>query len=295
MLIRSLAASALVAASVSCATAHAPPEIDARIAPPAHLAEVEIIDRTTGARQPIHWHQGKRWVAGRPGSRYAVAIRNASGGRVLAVLAVDGINAVTGETAAWDQDGYVFSPSQRWEIRGWRKSQERVAAFEFTALPNSYAARTGRPENVGVIGVALFRERLHVAARPVPAPPAPYPRRSEGARSRDDAPASKPAESESASPSTPPSSAAGRTADRLSSTTAPESRLGTGHGRSEHSWVTYTNFERAQRAPDEVITIHYDSRENLIAMGVIPAPSIATAPVPNPFPGNTGFVPDPPR
>ncbi len=291
MLIRSLAAFVLVAASASCATAHAPPEIDARIAPQTHLAEVEIIDRTTGARQPIHWHQGKRWVAGRPGSRYAVAIRNASGGRVLAVLAVDGINAVTGETAAWDQNGYVFSPWQRWEIRGWRKSQERVAAFEFTALANSYAARTGRPDHVGVIGVALFRERLHAAARPMP-----LPRRSEEARSRDDAPASKPAESESASPSTPPSSApsaSGRAADRLSST--PESRLGTGHGRSEHSWVTYTNFERAQRTPDEVITIHYDSRENLIAMGVIPAPSVATAP--NPFPGNSnfGFVPDPPR
>ena len=44
------------------------------------------------------------------------------------------------------------------EIDGWRKSMDEVAAFYFTALPDSYAARTGRPDNVGVIGVALFRE-----------------------------------------------------------------------------------------------------------------------------------------
>ena len=33
-----------------------------------------------------------------------------------------------------------------------------VAAFYFTQLPDSYAARTDRPDNVGVIGVAVFRE-----------------------------------------------------------------------------------------------------------------------------------------
>ena len=34
----------------------------------------------------------------------------------------------------------------------------QTAAFYFTDLADSYAARTGRPDNVGVIGVALFRE-----------------------------------------------------------------------------------------------------------------------------------------
>ena len=45
------------------------------------------------------------------------------------------------------------------EITGWRKSLERTAAFYFTDLGDSYAARTGRPQNVGVIGVAVFQER----------------------------------------------------------------------------------------------------------------------------------------
>ena len=35
-----------------------------------------------------------------------------------------------------------------------------AAAFYFTALPDSYAARTDRPDNVGVIGAAVFRERV---------------------------------------------------------------------------------------------------------------------------------------
>ena len=72
---------------------------------------------------------------------------------------------------------------------------------------------------------------------------------------------------------------------------AQESRIGTGHGRSEHSVTSYTDFERASSTPDEVIAIHYDSRENLLAMGVIPAPRT----VPDPFPAAAGFVPDPPR
>ncbi|OGA52301.1 MAG: hypothetical protein A3F74_12980 [Betaproteobacteria bacterium RIFCSPLOWO2_12_FULL_62_58] len=64
--------------------------------------------------------------------------------------------------------------------------------------------------------------------------------------------------------------------------------LGTGHRRSEASHVTYTRFERATVAPEEVIVIHYDTYRNLVAQGVIRAPRVA---MPTPFPGR--FVPDP--
>jgi hypothetical protein len=103
---------------------------------------------------------------------------------------------------------------------------------------------------------------------------------------------------ESPAPAKPSSDAAG-SAER-SAQAAPsarnETRLGTGHGRSENSWVTYTEFERARPAPDEVITLRYDSRENLVAMGILPrfVPSPPTGP--RPFPGSEpGFVPDPPQ
>ncbi len=72
---------------------------------------------------------------------------------------MDGVNVITGKTASPSQSGYVLDPWGLVDIDGWRKSMDQVAAFYFTALPDSYAARTGRPDNVGVIGVALFRER----------------------------------------------------------------------------------------------------------------------------------------
>src|ERR1700722_7902963 len=128
------------------------------------IAEVAIIDRDSGAVLSPHFYHGEYWVAGTPGARYAIQIRNRLGERMLAVTSVDGVNVVSGATAAWDQTGYVFSPGESYQITGWRKSDTEVAAFTFTASPNSYAERTGRPANVGVIGVAIFRER---AAPPV--------------------------------------------------------------------------------------------------------------------------------
>jgi len=231
----------------------------------APLAEISITDRVSGETLPVYWHRGERWIAGTPGSRYAITVHNRSGARLLAVLSVDGINAVTGQTAAWNQSGYVLDAQERTEVRGWRKRQDRIAAFEFTALPDAYATRTGRPENVGVIGVALFREARPALFVPEPGAAAP---RSEAAES----------------------AAKGSAQSDLAEGRA--NRLGTGHGRSEASRVEFTRFERAQPTPDEVLTIRYDSRANLIAMGIIPAPPSLR---PDPFPGALGFVPDPPR
>ena len=130
---------------------------------------LELVDRETGETLPVWWHRGRRYVAGRPGARYAIRIANRSAGRVLVVVAVDGVNVITGQTAAWGQTGYVLAPWQSYDLTGWRKSDREVAAFEFTSLPDSYAARTGRPLDVGVIGVAVFRERPPPYV-PLPAP-----------------------------------------------------------------------------------------------------------------------------
>ena len=125
---------------------------------PGSLAQVTIIDRDTGVALSPHLFHGEYWVAGRPGATYSIEIRNRLGERLLAVTAVDGVNVVSGATAGWNQIGYVFGPGESYEITGWRKSDAEVAAFTFTDLADSYAARTGRPANVGIIGVALFRE-----------------------------------------------------------------------------------------------------------------------------------------
>jgi hypothetical protein len=51
-------------------------------------------------------------------------------------VSVDGIDAMTGDTADWDQGGYVLGAHQGFGVKGWRKSLDRVAAFYFTALPD---------------------------------------------------------------------------------------------------------------------------------------------------------------
>ena len=153
--------------------------------------DVVILDRHTGQVLPVYWHGGERHVAGEPGREYEIRLRNEAGGRVMAVTSVDGVNAITGKTAATLSSGYVLDPWVSLDIDGWRKSMDQAAAFYFTALPDSYAARTGRPDNVGVIGVALFREQAQaMAAGEEPmargeaaAPARPLPRRILRARS----------------------------------------------------------------------------------------------------------------
>lgn len=236
------------------------------------LLDMEIVDRATGQTLDTYRHRGQHWVAGNPGDRYAVRLVNRTGERVLVVLSVDGVNAVSGETAAANQSGYVLDPWERAEIAGWRKSLSDIAQFYFTALPDSYAARTDRPDNVGVIGAAVFREK----ARPQPVTPylsqaAPAARaENRGAEASADTAASAPA----------PAAKAMRQAERL----------GTGHGEREYAPTRYTAFERAASSPAEVLSLRYDSRDSLAARGILPRP-VPYVPEPRPFPG--GFVPDP--
>ena len=86
------------------------------------IAEVTIIDRSTGVALTPHLYRGEYWVAGKPGATYAIEIRNHLDQRLLAVTAVDGVNVISGATAAWGQTGYVFNPGQDYRITGWRKS-----------------------------------------------------------------------------------------------------------------------------------------------------------------------------
>ena len=50
------------------------------------------------------------------------------------------------------------NPMDRLVIDGFRLSDSHVAAFRFGSVSESYAARTGRGANVGVIGFAVFAE-----------------------------------------------------------------------------------------------------------------------------------------
>jgi hypothetical protein len=240
-----------------------------------NLADVSIYDRAQARALAVYQHAGRYYVVGRPGNEYQIRVRNGTGTELLAVVSVDGVNAISGETADWSQSGYVLRPWHSLDLSGWRKSLARVAAFFFTEHDNSYAARTGRSENVGVVGVAVFR-RKSGAEVVIDSPPRPRESSAnQGAAATDSAP---PIVGQSSQRSLPAGEPAG----------ALEKSIGTGHGRSETSLARYTHFERASSTPDEVVTIHYDSYRNLVAQGIIQATSPRVA---SPFPGQ--FVPDP--
>jgi hypothetical protein len=241
------------------------------------LADVEVYDRTDDRTLPVYEHEGRLYVAGEPRHQYEVRVRNSSAGRVLAVTSVDGVNVITGETAAQAQSGYVLDAWDSVRIDGWRKSLDEVATFYFTRLSDSYAARTGRPNDVGVIGVALFREYQP-----------PYQCCARTWENRSASPAAPGARAQSSEDSAELERDSAATAQRRE-----ESKLGTGHGHREDSPAQYVNFQRASPTPDETIVIYYDSRRNLVAQGVLPQkdrPWLADR-HPDPFPN--GFVPDP--
>ena len=128
------------------------------------VVDVTVYDPAENHTLPVHYHEGSYYIVGKPGNEYQLDVRNRQSGEILTVISIDGVNAVSGATAEWAQTGYVLTPYTSFGIKGWRKSSQRVAAFFFTELDNSYAVRTGRPGNVGVIGVAVrrFAQRISV-------------------------------------------------------------------------------------------------------------------------------------
>lgn len=248
------------------ASAHRAPKAVERV-------RMDVVERDSGAPLQAHAHRGETWIAGMPGLPYAVRLTNTTGARVLVVLSVDGVNAISGETASPAQTGYVLAPWQTTEITGWRKSHDDVARFEFAALGESYAARTGRPDDVGTIGIAVFEERRAVpppiaAARaPLPAPLSP----PTGSRRR--------------------AAAESSAADMASEARAARQQVGTAHGIREWAPVSSTAFERATRQPAQVTSLRYDSPDALVARGVLPGYRAWSPHRPDAFPGR--FVPDP--
>lgn len=254
--------------------------------PQRALLDVQLVDRDSGATIAQYASGGRRFSPGLPGARYAIRLSNRSAERVLVVLSVDGVNAITGDTANWGQSGYVLSPGESCDITGWRKSDERIAAFEFMSLGDSYAARTGRPANVGVVGAAVFREVPPVIYESLVAPPA---------AAKPVAPAAPSALGRLNGATADAAQSSRESAGLAESERTARAKLGTGHGASEWSRIQHTAFQRRTARPEQLLEIHYDSQANLMAAGIMPRPLAALPSVPRAFPDSgDGYVPDPP-
>lgn len=242
----------------SAAQAHGSKHHSKRWRPPVTQPMVSVsLESARGLPLTTVEHRGQTFVAGEHGERYEIRVTNNTGQRIEVVVSVDGLDAVSGRAGDFTrQRGYVVEPFGSVVIDGFRTSLERVAAFRFSDVEDSFAAQVGAPRNAGIIGVAVFKEQPRAIVR----------HHSHGKKKRPTRSAS-PGESRSPSTSTKDRSARRKSGgDRMH---APSRELGTRFGESRHSAVQEVSFTRANsRRPDFRTTIQYDSARGLAARGV---------------------------
>lgn len=221
-----------------------------RVPPPAPPPYRLSLEEPSGAPLPSFRHAGATYVLGEPGERYVVRVYNPTPERVEAVVTVDGRDAISGELGDYvAQRGYLIEPWGTLTVEGFRRSLDEVAAFRFTGSSQSYSARRGSAEHVGVVGVALFPEKARPRApiaprRPAAAPPSEYrsfPRDARGEPRRE-------------------KSKAGR---------GGPSSIGTEYGENQSSSVVEVAFERRSPThPSAVLRVRYDDYRGLAARGI---------------------------
>ena len=254
---------------------------------------VEMWVESEGERLPLFRAEGRQYLLGRMGDRYEVVIANRSRNRVEVVLSVDGRDAVSGREADFRENrGYVLDPGEKTRVQGFRTSLDGVAAFEFTTPDDSYSARMGTPQNVGVIGLAVFDE-------------------SEKYKKDDDNVIAGGGEDEGqhAEPQAAPPYGAADSAKSAESAAgeiaAPQSPgLGTKYGHEIDSSATVVPFVRRDpEEPVELLALYSDDREGLEALGIELPPEETEhgdrcGDGPNPFPGvpcdDDQYAPPPP-
>ncbi len=223
---------------------------------------------------PVFINEGNYYLLGIEGSRYEIGLANRTDARMEVVVSVDGRDVITGEVADYRKNrGYVVLPGEEISIEGFRRSLDEVAAFEFTTVEDSYAARLGDAANVGVIGVAIFDEKAAVPEKKI----AGGPERAE-------------------EPRVPALSGAAKDA------ADSEQGLGTKYGENVGSTAEIVAFRRRDNdQPTELFALYYDDQAGLESIGIVlpeNAPPVKKSTAPNPFPGvpddGEGFAQPPP-
>lgn len=271
--------------------------------PPRESAPYTIdVEDELGSPLRTFEQAGETFILGSYGQRYTIVLRNRTARRVEAVVSVDGRDVVSGRVGDFVRErGYVLAPYATLRVDGFRKSFDEVAAFRFSTPDDSYSARMGTPENVGVIGAAFFPERVRRVPQPQPLA-APYPEYSR----RREAASNEAAPQRSAAASEAPASDAydraekkGDYLDGLGSgaAAAPSvNNLGTEYGETRESHVEEVRFVRASSdKPAYVSVVHYDNANGLLARGIELEPRRYSyrEPEPRAFPRNR-FAPPPP-
>ena len=251
------------------------------------IASVEV--RVHGRPLREHLHKGEYWMEGRKGSDFTIRVRNKIWQRILAVVSIDGLSVMDGKEASFDSGGYVIDGQGQIDIPGWRLDNEKIAKFRFGKSGKSYAAKEGKPLNIGVVGCAIFLEKSigWYIEGPCTRSFAPILRGCGGQRYGGGG-GTFTSSSTAGSPITDSDEVYGTEINCFASQ-APS--LGTEFGKqAEHTVLTVT-FERASNVPDETYEIRYADRKELERRGVDLKRKPVVARRPTAFPKETGCKP----
>jgi len=213
--------------------------------------------------------RGRSYVEAIAGAEYEVTVHNPYPYRVAVALSVDGLNTIDAKhTTAWNSSKWVIAPYGTITVSGWQMSSDRARRFYFTSERDSYGAKLGQTENLGVVSAVFFRER---ASYPVPLTPPPYPRPYEDGTldKRERAP-----DAESNAPSSAPSAGRGEASKSMRRGEVvqdgrDDEYAATGIGRSVRNDVRWVNMELDSRPAGEV-TIRYEYYPALVRLGILP-------------------------
>jgi len=265
----------------------------------ANLCTVEV--RVHGRPVREYRHNGQTFIEGRKGTDFVLRVRNTIGCRILAVISIDGLSIMDGKVASVNDIGYIIDPYEFIDIPGWRLNDHAIAKFVFDASAGSYAAQMDKPQNIGVIGCAIFKEE----------PRPPVMRHTVLDMNRGGDPRGQTRGGHSGVGNMTYNSATW-TGGPTSSTTSPfkggesvatvycsstpqvQQEVGTGFGAEQTHEVTSVEFNRNNLTPDETLEIRYDSKKALKKRGVpMRKPVTVTRKEPTPFPADENCKPPP--
>ncbi|MBK5094577.1 MAG: hypothetical protein JJE32_02750 [Deltaproteobacteria bacterium] len=103
----------------------------------------------------------RAYVEAEKGEQYGIRIQNNTARRVGVVVAVDGRNIISGKKSNLRRNErmYILGPHESETYDGWRTAKDTVNRFYFTKPGASYAAAFGDTSAMGVVAVAVYREK----------------------------------------------------------------------------------------------------------------------------------------
>jgi hypothetical protein len=121
---------------------------------------VEILFNGKPAKQ--YTSEGEIFIEAKEDSEYEISIKNSNSFRIECVVGVDGINVISGDTNTEQSTGYVIDKYDTLKLKGYRVSDEKVAAFKFTKKGESYASSKSVNAQNGVINVRCYKEKIEI-------------------------------------------------------------------------------------------------------------------------------------